>query len=150
MDIVLYNTISKRNTVGKVKTTIKTVTGTSLEPFSVMSTVVTIKRDDAILNANYCYIAKFSRYYFIKDVVFKGGMMELSLEVDVLESYKDEILAYNGIIERQEYDYNLDLEDSEVSAYSDVLVQYRKFPATPFKANVVDGELAFVLITTSD
>ena len=41
----------------------------------------------------------WSRYYFIDDMrVLTGGRVEISLSVDVLESFKDSILELNVIL----------------------------------------------------
>lgn len=50
---------------------------------------------------NYCYIALFGRFYYITDIVAKSGsLMEVSLKVDPLESFKTAILGCETIIER--------------------------------------------------
>lgn len=148
--IVFYTQSSTVNTINKVKTSIMTVTGTALEPMSIQSPVIKVKVDAALKPANYCYIAMFSRYYFIQDISYNAGFMEIQMKVDELESFKTDILAYNGIIERQQYDYNLYLEDNEMSAYSKSKIQFLNFPSSPLETNVVGEELKFVLITISD
>lgn len=151
MDIKLYTTSDKPNTINKKKTDVKTITGNAITPLDVISPVIMVKIDNAIFNANYVYIDKFKRYYFIKTITVDNGFMNLTLAVDPLESFKADILAYNGIIERQEYDYNLYLVDDEISAYTKNIVTYKKFPNTPFSANLVDArEKRFLMITTSD
>ena len=61
---------------------------------------------------NYCYLSEFNRYYFIRDIeVMSTKNYRLQLEVDVLESFKEDILNSKGVITRQEnfnpyYDYN--------------------------------------------
>ena len=150
MNIVLYKTTSKPNTINKNKSLIKTIAGNTLEPLSVINPSIKIKIDNTVLTSNYVYIANFNRYYYIKNYIINNGFMTLELTVDVLESFKTDILAYNGIIERQEYDYNLYLDDNEISAYSKPLIDYVNFPNSPLSANVATGEKKFVLITTSN
>lgn len=53
-----------------------------------------------ILKVNYCYIAKFSRYYFVTDISYDRGIWYISLNVDVLATYKDEIGAESRFILR--------------------------------------------------
>lgn len=150
MQIILYSTSDKPNTINKAKVLKLTISGNALEPLSVINPSIKVKVNDTILTTNYCYIDKFKRYYFIKDIVVDNGFMILSLNVDVLDSFKTDILNYNGIIERQEYDYNLFLEDKEISAYSKSKIAYKKFPNSPFSTNVANGEKKFILITTSN
>ncbi len=49
---------------------------------------------------NYAYISVFSRYYFITDWVFVGGLWRGSFTVDVLATYRTEILASNQFVAR--------------------------------------------------
>ena len=150
MNIKIYTTSNKPNTINKSKVLVRTVTGNALEPLNIISPTVTFKIDESLINCNYAYIAKFARYYYIKDMKFDKGMMILELDVDVLESFKSDILAYNGILSRSEYDYNLNLEDREISAYSKPLIQTKKFPNTPFNVNLEEADKKFILITTSN
>ena len=64
---------------------------------------------------NYCYISEFGRFYYIKDIVLKENHFEeISLGVDVLQSFKDYILECNSLVERQENEYNTYYNNSYV------------------------------------
>ena len=42
---------------------------------------------------NYCFLSEFNRYYFIRDIeVMNNKNYRIQLEVDVLESFKEDIL----------------------------------------------------------
>lgn len=66
---------------------------------------------------NYCYIALFKRFYFITDIVCReNGMQEISLSVDVLQSFREitpttGIIHCKAIIERQKSKGNLYMTD---------------------------------------
>lgn len=48
---------------------------------------------------NYCYIESMNRYYFIDSVdIVRAGLYELHLSLDVLQTYKDEILKQSGTV----------------------------------------------------
>lgn len=49
---------------------------------------------------NYAYIEKFNRYYFTKDWKFVNNMWECELSVDVLASYKDNIVSSRQYVAR--------------------------------------------------
>lgn len=50
-------------------------------------------------NANYMYIDIFERYYFIERVdIIRNDFYRLKCKVDVLESYKDDILNTNEVV----------------------------------------------------
>lgn len=65
-----------------------------------------------ILDANYCYIREFNRYYYITNItIISNKIYSLSMAVDVLMSYKDKILDLDAYVSRNENDYNLDIKD---------------------------------------
>lgn len=50
---------------------------------------------------NYAYIPSFQRYYFIREVTrVNRDLIQLFLEVDVLETYKEDILNSEGNVAR--------------------------------------------------
>lgn len=74
--------------------------------------------DDGIIgadfvNCNYCYIEDLHRYYFITDVTIEYGNVNvdsprrdlyrflISLRCDVLMSFKNDILNFNVVVDRQ-------------------------------------------------
>ena len=52
---------------------------------------------------NYAYIPEFGRYYFIRDMtVVRTGLWRISMQVDVLESFRNYILGSNVILSDSE------------------------------------------------
>lgn len=95
---------------------------------------------------NYMYISDFGRYYFIDDIVTKNNdVWEVSGHVDVLETYKSQILANTAVIKRQEKQYNLYLDDPEFHTYNYEQIQTLKFPANAF-----DKTLSYVLVCNGE
>lgn len=69
-----------------------------------------------IVNTNYAYIPEFRRYYFISDiVVLYNNIYQISMQCDVLMSFKEEIKNLSGLISRNEFIYNEFIEDSLVN-----------------------------------
>ena len=102
--------ISEKNVIGKTWNTEADQETGALAPLviegsliyeqSISSPKFTVKGD--IRGYNYCYIPAFNRFYYIKDKQINGAdIMTIPLEVDVLQSFKDEILACECIVERQ-------------------------------------------------
>ena len=54
-----------------------------------------------LLKSNYCYLEKFNRFYFIRDITVDRTVIHLDLECDVLESFKTEILNSEVEINRK-------------------------------------------------
>lgn len=71
---------------------------------SVIKPVIQIQSSDSgIPTYNYMYIEAFSRYYFIDDIVsINNNLWEISGHVDVLETYKNDILGNSAILENSE------------------------------------------------
>lgn len=66
------------------------------------------------LKFNYAYIAKFARYYWITDWTYDGGLWHASMKVDVLASFRPEILAASAYVAYDET-ANTDLVDRRLS-----------------------------------
>lgn len=55
-------------------------------------------------NFNYIYVPEVSRFYFVKNTVrMTGNLFAVECEVDVLESFQNEILSLVCIVDKQEY-----------------------------------------------
>lgn len=129
MQIKLYKNLSEVNTIGKTLTGESVRTGTLKEGCSVLSPSVVLTGEN-LSGFNYAYIPQFSRYYFIKEITsVKSGLWEISMRVDVLESYKEQIKTQKAVVERQENEYNLYLNDPEWKVYSNKQVLTRTFPS---------------------
>lgn len=61
---------------------------------------------------NYCYIAEFSRYYFVNDWTYSLGEWECELESDPLASFKTEIGAMSKYVLRSSYINDKNIVDS--------------------------------------
>lgn len=66
-------------------------------------------------SSNYFSIPKVNRYYFITDItMMSGGRVAITGKVDVLMSYKTDILGSTQLIVRQEKKTNNYLIDSDI------------------------------------
>ena len=67
---------------------------------------------ERVTNANYMYIPEFGRYYYITDiVVLKTHEFMISASVDVLMSNREYILSQRCYIERNEFEFDVSLQD---------------------------------------
>lgn len=100
--VSLYNFSKKTNSTARPTTPSLTEQGEIKEDFTPLCFEMTFSfSDNAQIPAyNYAYIADFSRYYYITDWVFVGGLWRGSFTVDVLATYKDNILASNQFVAR--------------------------------------------------
>ena len=112
MTITLYNNSSELNFLSKVITELITTTAVLKDDTEISAPVVQLK-SALPPTANYCYIPAFERYYYInKQNIIPGGINELSLQCDVLMSFKSTILDSAVIAERSTNHCNKSLPDN--------------------------------------
>lgn len=143
MDIILYKTDSERERVTKTLTDGLTLSGALRGESSVIKPSFTIEHENPS-GFNYCFIDSFGRYYYITDITsVRTGLWRIDCSVDVLMSFKTEILNLEAIVE--------DLSLTEVETYMNG-VQWQTSVKT--KTDVInfpsglldDGE--YILITS--
>lgn len=93
MKLKIYNNKSNDNVLNKIITPVNEIDFNLKSDNSILQPILILKK---YTSGNYCFIDEFKRYYFITDVrVLTGGLYELHLEVDVLMTYKEEIINAN-------------------------------------------------------
>lgn len=129
MKITLYKSLDPINKIKKTLTKVKDVQSVKwLNGTDMMNPTILLTGE--VPDANYVYIDKFHRYYFINDIsVVREGLYQLSCGVDVLHTYADEILANDVVTERQENRYNTYLNDEEFLCYNYTYVQQKTYPS---------------------
>ena len=104
MTIVFYNNYSEKNVINKTidSLTALTLTGELRKSTSVKTPVIDVEYSESIIGYNYCYITEFARYYFITDIKsIRNGLWEISMRVDVLMSFSNDILSSEAIIDHE-------------------------------------------------
>lgn len=85
-------------------------------PCSILKPVLEIKISPANqgswVSATYAYIPDFNRYYFITSTVLNGNIVQLSLVVDHLASWKSAITGSSQYVLRSTSNYNGTIKDS--------------------------------------
>lgn len=64
---------------------------------------------------NYAYIPDFGRYYYVSDWTYYRGVWNCSLSVDVLTSWRDNILSTVAHVEYSTSDYSMDYTDNRIT-----------------------------------
>lgn len=86
---------------------------------------------------NYCSIRELNRFYFIDDVVIENnGIKTYKLTIDVLMSYKNEIMNNKTHIVESENVLNVD--NIEYSEKNNEIIKTFNFPENPFENNKTD------------
>lgn len=116
MNIIFYYNSSDDNKLNKSLTQKLNLSGNLREGTSIITPTITIQVSDSqylnVIESNYAYISDFKRYYFITDVICAAkNLWDISMKVDVLMSFKNDILYLPVILDRNEYLYNKYLSD---------------------------------------
>ena len=105
MEITLYTNESEKNKLEKTLDHPILLEGTLRDESSIINPIILISsnKEDIPYMYNYAYIPAFGRYYFITDIEsVRTGIWRVSMHVDVLMSYKEQIKNLNVIINNSE------------------------------------------------
>lgn len=131
MRIVLYNNKSGNNVVDKTLVSDNEISGVFLKnDTSIINPVFLLSGFDVsqFTDYNYLYVPSFHRYYFIENFVAKTGkIVEISAHVDVLMTYKSDILASTQMIERQQNKANNYIIDNSLPLQANRKISYYNF-----------------------
>ena len=104
MNIQLGTITDANNKVSKSFSPSLTLTGTLRAPSDIIDPVITIE-SESVPNYNYAYIPEFSRYYYIDNITsIVNNIWQLSMHVDVLNTYSVQIKSLNALISDVETD----------------------------------------------
>jgi hypothetical protein len=141
----LYQNESPVEKIGKTLSNSHTISDVVLKrDTSILRPVLLINSVQDIYTYNYMYISEFGRYYFIDDIrSVNNNMWEISAHVDVLETYKTDILSNTAVLKRQEKKFNLYLDDPEFKVLNNYRIQTKRFAGTSGWTK----QLHYVLVT---
>ena len=130
MVIHLYKCGSDPRTVSKSLTDDITYSdATARDAFDVMGGAIVINTATNISGYNYAYIEDAGRYYYINDItILRNGVWQLSLAIDVLMTYGDQIRALHGTVDRQTNKNNGYISDPEYKALTFSAIVTKAFP----------------------
>lgn len=126
--IKLYQTASDKRTVNKTLASVMDSTAEIWGDCDLLSPSLLLNVHPGV-NFNYLQVldAPFNgRYYYIDNItLMQNGIRRVTCSIDVLMSYKSDIKKETAVIERQEFDANTYLPDSDAKllAYEDVVTK---------------------------
>ena len=119
MDILLYTNNSDSNVLNKdIVLQSQLVCYANKENIDILSPDILLSYIDIkALNINYCYIKELNRYYFINSYKYeKNHLLKLTLQTDVLMTFRDNILLSSGVVKNtkniQNYNSNFEVLDT--------------------------------------
>lgn len=113
MIIKFYSNSSPKNTINKSITFIKEYEIVLKGNTDIFKPTIRINTSDSLFNVNYAYIPYFNRYYFVEKMdLLTGGIISFKLNVDVIESFRNDILNSYGYVTKQKNNINNYYNDS--------------------------------------
>lgn len=143
MEVIFYYNQSDARQINKVLVTGETFEGQARDEVNVINPIVIFDTPD-ILPYNYAYIPEFQRYYTIADKnAYREGLFEVTFDVDVLMSFRQDIFNMSAVVDKQTMPINGDeyIDDSSLVADNVQFVQVFDYP------NGFNENPEYVLIT---
>lgn len=137
MTIDFYKVNDVKNKINKTLDVPYTISNVFFKSGNVdiVNPFLRLSRD--ITQYNYCFIRELNRFYFIDDVVIENnGIKNYKLTIDVLMSYKNEIMNNKTHIVESENVLNVD--NIEYSEKNNEIIKTFNFPENPFENNKTD------------
>ena len=92
---------------------------------------------------NYVWISELKRFYYIRNWEMNNGCITMDLEIDVLMSYRRELMDSHAMIKRNEFSYSSYLPDEKLKVYAPSRVKINNFKS-PFDSTKQIFYLALV------
>lgn len=120
-NVIFFTNKADKRVVNKSSyiTRVDTMGGNFRDEIDLSYPIFTVKLD-YVPNFNYCYIDTLDRYYYITKIRnLYNNLYEITCEIDVLMTYKSQILKSTQYVSRQESTYNEFLIDDMVTFKND-------------------------------
>lgn len=117
-----------------------------LTPSSIINPTLRVSSGLIGKNVNYVYITDLERYYYIDNYIMDNGFVNIECKVDVLMSFKTQLMAEKVIAKRSTNKYNLYLPDDKFKMYNYSKIQtFKMIPKQSLKFDMTVDQ--FVLTT---
>ena len=108
MEVIFYNNSSDDRCINKVLIGGTSYSGQARDSVNIMNPVVRFDVSD-VMRYNYAYIPELQRYYAITEITASyDNLYDVSFAVDVLMSFRAEILQLSAIVDKQSMPENGD------------------------------------------
>lgn len=133
--VIIYMNSSGDDYLDKVLSGGTTINCDFKQPIDIENPTIYISATDAYDKYNYCYIAEFGRYYWMKPVGGNGQTITYSCESDPLMSFKAQIRACPCVVARNPWHFDLYLPDNKLPIETRTATATIKFPNDPFSGD---------------
>lgn len=101
MQIKFYYNQSNDLQVFKDLASGETLEGTLRDASNIVNPIIMFQ-SSAVMRYNYCYIPEWQRYYFIREVEsYRNEIYIPQMECDVLMSFKNDIMHFEVVVDKQ-------------------------------------------------
>lgn len=108
MEVQFFYNVSDPRCINKTLIDGDTFEGQARDQVSIMNPVVLFETED-VIKYNYAYISEFERYYSIDNIVaYRNNLYEVTMTVDVLMSFRRDILDCVAVVDKQAMQENGD------------------------------------------
>ena len=101
MEVIFYYNASDDRVINKTLVGGETFVGTPRDEVDIMTPTIRFENSE-ILRYNYAYIPELQRYYVVNSVnAYREGIWDVSFSVDVLMSFRGDIMTLSVIVDKQ-------------------------------------------------
>jgi len=133
--VTFYNNASNNHVFNPALTQLAQFDVYFKDQIDVENPDIYVQNDASIINANYCYIPQFGRYYHCKAVGDVNQTIHFICQSDPLVSFKSAILASPAVIARNPWKYDKYIHDEQMPLESRTVRGTFKFPGNHFDGN---------------
>lgn len=129
MEVIFYYNASDDRVINKTLIGGQSFIGVPRDEINVMSPIIRFDSSE-ILRYNYAYIPELQRYYAVDSVTaFREGLWDVSFTVDVLMSFRGDIMPLSVIVDRQSMAENGDeyIDDGSLVADNVMFTRLHQF-----------------------
>lgn len=144
MEVVFYNHSKRQNSL-KLPSGGVNIPCVLKSETSIVAPILEL-RLESVPTWNYCYISDFARYYYVTDWKYDRGIWTAILSVDVLTSWRDNILNTTAFVEFSSSNFSLHNTDNRVVASNTKSIAKQSIPN---ELSVFDATGCYILSVIS-
>lgn len=129
MEVIFYYNASDARVINKALIGGESFSGVPTGEVNIMAPLIRFE-DDGFLRYNYAYIPELQRYYAVESVIcIRQGIWDVSFSVDVLMSFRGDILVLSAIVDKQSMVENGDeyIDDGSLVADNVMFTRLHQF-----------------------
>lgn len=118
-------------------------------PCNIIDPEIKIASQSDPTGYNYCYLPTFSRYYWVKNWTYAGGLWVASLTVDTLASYRDQIGYSTEYVVRSSAKFDPKIADNLYPTKATITTRTIYAHSTPFTDDPESGSQGFFVVAVN-